>query len=120
VAGRSGFSTVDGMVAITLFALAALGAGGAMARSARALGEANRETAAARATAEIVERLRTTLRAAGDRCGAVVSGSTLTAAAAVSWRSTPAMAGIDLRVIATRPGLRQPRSDTLWLFLPCR
>ena len=120
MATRSGFSTVDGMLAITLLSLAALGAGGAMARTARVLGQANRDVGAARATEQILERLRGTLRIAGDRCGAIGPGSIVTGAAAVSWSPLPANAGLDLRVITTHSDVQRPRSDTLWLFLACR
>jgi hypothetical protein len=119
VATRSGFSTVDGVLAIVLLSLAALGAGGAMARSARALGQANREVAAARTTEQVIERLRGTLSAAGDRCGGIGSGSIVAGPTGVSWSPTPVTAGIDLRVITTYPGFQRPRSDTLRAFLPC-
>ena len=120
MATRLGFTTVEGMIALTLLSLAALGAGGAMARSARVLGLANREAAAARTTEQVIEQLRTTLGAAGGRCGAIGSGSSITGQTGVSWSPLPVTAGIDLLVIARHPGFQRPRSDTLWLFLPCR
>jgi hypothetical protein len=120
VVARSGFSTVDGVIAITLLSLAALGAAGAMARSARVLGVANREAGAARITEQAVEQLRGVVRLAGDRCGAIGPGSVLTGSADVFWSPLPVTGGINLQVITTQSIVQRPRSDTLWLFLSCR
>ena len=116
---RTGFSTVEGLVAIALLSLAALGAAGTMARSARMLGVANRDVAAARATEQAIDQLGAGLRAAGNRCSAVRAGASSFPAAVVSWTSAAVAGGLDLVVVTVQSGPQRHRSDTLWLFMPC-
>jgi type II secretory pathway component PulJ len=119
VGARAGFTTVEGIVAIALLSLAALGAAGTMARSARTLGAGNRDLAAARATEQAIEHLGAHLRAAGRLCTAVGSGTSRSAAAVVSWTPVVAAGGLDLIFVTAQFGPQQHRSDTLWLFMPC-
>jgi len=116
---RAGFSTVEGMVAVALLSLAALGTAATMARSARTLWVADRNTAAARATEQAIEQLGLQIRAAGGRCTAVGPGASTFASTAVSWTPVAAAAGLDLRLVTVHPGPRGIRSDTLWLFASC-
>lgn len=117
--GRTGFTTVDGLVAIVLLSIAALGAAGTMARSARILGVANRRAAAARATERVMEQLGARLRAAGSRCTAVGPGVSSSAEAVVSWTPAAVAGGLELTLVTVHPGSLQLRSDTLWLFMTC-
>jgi Tfp pilus assembly protein PilV len=116
---RAGFTTVEGMVAVALLSLAALGAAATMARSARILWMADRNQAAARATEQAVERLGAQIRAGGNRCNGVSSGVSTAAQTVVSWTPITAAGGLDLRFVTVYSGFRGLRSDTLWLFAAC-
>lgn len=116
---RAGFSTVEGMVAVTLLSLAALGAAATMARSARTLWVADHRQAAARATEQAVEQLGAQIRDGGSRCTGVSAGASASAETVVSWTPVAAAGGLDLAFVTVHPGSRGLRSDTLWLFAPC-
>jgi len=116
---RAGFSTVEGIVAIVLLSLAALGAAATMARSVRTLWVADRNAAAARATEQAIEQLGVQIRVGGSRCTGVGSGTSAFASTVVSWTPVAAAGGLDLRFVTVHPGFLGLRSDTLWLFAPC-
>jgi type II secretory pathway component PulJ len=117
---RAGFTTVEGLVAIVLLSLAALGAAGSMARSSRILGVAGRNAAAARATERAMEQLGAQLRAAGNRCAAGGPGAGASGETVISWTAVMATGGLEFTFVTVHPASQGIRSDTLWLFLPCR
>ena len=116
-----GTSLIECLVALTVFAVGALGAGATLGLSTRLAGEARRAAAAGRQLSEEFEGLRGQVQRAAGHCPA-----TFPPAAAglgqvlVQWGGTPATGGLALRYVVTYPTARGVHADTGQGFLACR
>lgn len=117
----AGSSTIEGLIALIVFAVGALGASGVMAISLRLSTEGDRAATAARLLTDEASRLRAAVSVNGGRCVGV-SGSSWQTPLGVLATSvvSPVQGGLSLRIAVSYPTVRGQHGDTAVGFLPCR
>jgi Tfp pilus assembly protein PilV len=117
---RLGFSTVECLVALTLFNLGLLAALATVAASVRLAHRGDHAAAGARLLAETVDQLRASLHSAADLCAAVSGGEARRPTGdRVEWTVHPASHGVTVRLRLVYLTARGERADTLSSFLAC-
>ncbi len=116
-----GFTTIEVMVALVIFAVGLLGAAGTMALAWRAELHGEAAAAASRSAGSLLDSLRGEVLNARGGCGALGGGVESTPRGGwLTWVATPSAGGRELLIAASFPSLSSAASDTLWSFLPCR
>jgi prepilin-type N-terminal cleavage/methylation domain-containing protein len=115
-----GFSIIECLVALVVFAVGVLGAAGTIALAERSGAEGARAVAAAELALVTLDSLRVA-SAAGHGCSALApgvwSGREGTTA---QWTIFSTSSGVDVRLVVAYPTVRGNRADTLWSAFPCR
>ncbi|MEO8140346.1 MAG: hypothetical protein ABI742_11910 [Gemmatimonadota bacterium] len=121
MSGRAGgFSTVECLVAITLFSIGALGAAGSTALGVRAYSRGTHVAAAARLAGEVIVDLRHRLRIGQLSCARLSPGSRNTPAGeVVSWALTPVSRGVEVRLALSYATPVGQHTDSAEVFLRC-
>ncbi len=116
-----GVTLLECLLALTVLAVGALGAGATIGLSTRLAGEARRASAAGRRFSGDFEGLRDLVHAAAGRCPATLPGPVPGARGVlIQWSGTPATGGLVLQYIITYPTARGIHADTGQGFLACR
>jgi type II secretory pathway component PulJ len=117
---RRGFSTVECLVALTLFNLGLLAALATFAASVRLAHRGDHAAAGARLLLETLDQLRASLHAAVHRCATLSGGDARRPTGErVEWAVYPASHGVSVRLRLLYPTTQGERADTLSSFLPC-
>lgn len=117
---RRGFSTVECLVALTLFNLGLLAALATIAASVRLAHRGDHASAGARLLLESVDHLRASLHAAAHRCAALSGGDARRPTGErVEWTVHPASRGVLVRLRLVYPTAQGESADTLSSFLAC-
>jgi hypothetical protein len=116
----SGFSTVECLVALMLFALGILGSAGTMAMAIRTVHAGAAAAAAARLVISLKDSLAAVIQEGGS-CAPLGAGTASGPyAVEAAWRTSPAVGGSEIELTVTRPALRGPVVDTIVSFVACR
>lgn len=117
----SGFSTIEAMVALVVFAVGVLGAAGTMAVAWRAEMAGERAATVSRLAGTVLDSLRNEVIHGEGRCdrlsGGLDSGRHDTSA---RWNTMVSPGGREIWLAVSFISLRTQASDTVWTFLPCR
>jgi len=115
-----GSSTIECLVALSIFAIGVLGASGALALSLRLATEGDRAAAAARLLADEQARLNAGVAANGGRCsGAVPGGRQTSSGVGILSAATSARGGLALTYEVSYATVRGQHADTTIGFIPC-
>jgi hypothetical protein len=121
MSGRAGgFSTVECLIAITLFSVGALGAAGSAALGVRAYSRGTHVAAAARLAGEVIVDLRHRLRIRQLSCNGVSPGSrNAPSGEAVSWVLTSVNRGVEVSLALSYATPVGQHTDSAEVFLRC-
>ncbi len=118
---RSGFSTVEVLMALVVFAIGALGAAGSMALAWRAELAGESAAVAARAAGSVLDSLRAEVTAGAGRCDRLTSGWRIASQqVTLDWSTAPAGGGREIYLGLSLPSIAAAASDTVWTFIACR
>lgn len=122
MSGRAGgFSTVECLVAITLFSVGALGAAGSAALGVRAYSRGTHVAVAARLAGEVIVDLRHSLRIGQLSCAGLSPGSrNAPTGEIVSWTLTSVSRGVEVNLALTYATPIGQHIDSAEVFLRCR
>ena len=112
-AAGPGFTTVELLVAIMVFAVGVLALVGASAAVTRAMGDASQQVLAATVAQSRFDRLR------GVPCGAVTSGADTTRGVYAQWSTTPVTRGVSVTVAVRYDTPTGRRTRTFRSLLAC-
>lgn len=116
-----GFTTVECLVALIVFAVGVLGTAGAMALAWRAETAGERAALAARLGGSLLDSLRGVVVADGGRCdGLSGGGSDGPRGIRATWSVVPSAAGRETILTLSFRSLAGTATDTAWTFIPCR
>lgn len=116
-----GTTLLECLVALTVFAVGALGAGATIGLSARLAGEARRAAAAGRRFSDDFEGLRQLVQAAAGNCPSTLPpAATGPGGVVIQWSGAPGIGGLTLRYVISYPTVRGLHADTGQGFLACR
>lgn len=117
---RRGFSTVEAMVALVVFAIGVLGAAGTIAVAWRAELAGERASAVSRMAGSLLDSLRTEVINGQGRCdrlsGGIANGAH---ASRASWDTRPSAGGREVWLTLSFTSIAALATDTVWTFLPC-
>jgi type II secretory pathway component PulJ len=114
-----GTSTVEALVALTLFALVGLSAAASAALSLRAATEGSHAARAARLATAIAQDLGRLSRTHGG-CRSLVPGRTSAPSGeSARWWFEPALGGAAVHIEVSYQTVRRQHSDSLWSFVRC-
>lgn len=117
----AGISTIECLVAITVFSLGALGAAATTALGIRTAASGTHLGTATRIAAEVVERAQFQLRSGQQLCSVLTPGNrTGPGGVVVNWTVTPVALGTRLVVGLTYMTPTGQHSDSVVEFLRCR
>jgi Tfp pilus assembly protein PilV len=115
-----GFSTVECLIAVTVFSLGGLGAAGTAALALRLSARGSHAAQSARLAAESIELLHSQLRIGGQRCASVGSASRVGPSGEVArWVLTGVTGGMDLSIVTSYPTPSGQHTDSIHGFLRC-
>ena len=115
-----GFTTIECLVALIVFAIGVLGAAGTMALAWRAETAGERAALAARLGGSVLDSLRGVVVADGGRCDRLVGGeSDGPHGIRAAWAVIPSAAGRETILRLSFPSLAAAVTDTAWTFIPC-
>jgi Tfp pilus assembly protein PilV len=115
-----GFSTVECLVALTVFSLGALGAAGTIALGIRTAATGTHLSGATRIAGEVQEMMQYRLRTSQRSCSVVTAGGRSgPAGEAISWSVAPASGGVRLVISLTYATPTGQRTDSIPGFLRC-
>jgi len=116
-----GFTTIECLVALIVFAIGVLGAAGTMALAWRAEVAGERAALAARLGGSVLDSLRGAVAADGGRCDQLVGGeSDGPRGIRAAWALIPSAAGRETILRLSFRSLAVTATDTAWTFIPCR
>jgi hypothetical protein len=116
----AGFTTVESLVALIMFAVGVLGAVGTVGLATRALWAGAAASEAARLISTIGDSLAGAVVAGGGRCASLAAGSRAgTHGVSAGWRPTEVPGGVEIELTAFRPSLGRPHTDTVAIRFPC-
>ena len=110
---RAGFTLVELMVAIMIFAVGMLGLAATAASVTRMMGGARRQTLAATAAQSRIERLRS------SPCSTLTSGADTSRGIISTWTVSPVTRGVNVTETVLYPTTRGMRSRTYNTTLSC-
>jgi Tfp pilus assembly protein PilV len=117
---RDGFTTVDCLVALTLFSVGVLGTTATVALAIRAAAEGSHAARAARLLLAESARLSANVSRGAGACSAATPGYRLgQAGLRLLSSATAAVGGQRVQMIVTYPTVRGQHTDTASTFLPC-
>ena len=121
MSGRAaGFSTVECLVAITVFSIGALGAAGSAALGVRAASTGSHVATAARLGGEAIVDLRHRLRIGQLSCAGIGPGSrSAPGGELVSWALTSVGDGVEVRLALSYATPVGQHTDSARVFLRC-
>ena len=116
-----GFTTIECLVALVVFAVGVLGAAGTMALAWRIEMAGERAAVAARIGGSLLDSLRGVVTAGEGHCvglsGGAQQGPHGTRA---GWTTAPATGGLEVSLTLSFRSLAATSTDTVWTFIPCR
>jgi type II secretory pathway pseudopilin PulG len=116
-----GFTTVEALVAVTVFGLGALGAAGSVAVAIRSTTRGSHLSRGTRLLAETFDSLRGEVREAGHRCLPLVGGTRSgSGGEQIQWTTRPARGGRELVLVLAYPTAAGVRQDSVAGFLRCQ
>lgn len=116
-----GFSTVECLVALTLFSLGALGAAGTIALGIRTAASGTHLSRATRIAGEVQDMMRYRLRTSQRSCSLVTPGRRIgPAGEVVDWSVAPASGGVRLVISLTYATPTGHGTDSIPGFLRCQ
>lgn len=117
----AGFTTVESLVALVMFAVGVLGSVGTVALAVRAMRAAASAAAAARLLPAIADSLAGAVVAGSGYCGVLSAGNASGShGLSAAWRVAPVPGGREIELAVTAPALRGPRTDSVRVLVPCR
>ncbi len=117
---RRGISTIECLIAITVFSLGALGSAGTVALGIRLSTRGTHAAEAARLAAESLERLRSSLANSSRSCAALTPGSLSGAPGQTArWTIRPAAGGAEISILTSYPTPTGQHVDSASGFLRC-
>jgi|SRR5690242_13733733 hypothetical protein len=117
----AGFSTIECLLALVIFAVGILGSAGTLGLAIRSVQAGAAAASTARLALSLRDSLAARVRAAGDDCGVLAGGrSEAPHGVSASWRVTASGGGSRIELTVSRPGLQGLAADTLIAFVPCR
>lgn len=115
-----GVSTIECLVALTVFSVGALGAAGSVALGIRTMASGTHVSAATRIAGEVIETAYFRLKAAQQSCSAVAGGGRRgPSGEAVNWVVSPVDGGARLLISLTYATPTGQHTDSIQGFLRC-
>jgi type IV pilus modification protein PilV len=110
---RAGFTLVELLVAIMVFAVGMLGLAATAGAVTQLMGGAKRQTIASTIAQSRIERLRS------SPCGTVTTGADTVRGVVSAWTVTPVTRGVNISETVIYPTSRGNRTRTYKTTLPC-